>query len=425
MTDDTQGSLIPLPTPDLALAMDQPDAEERIARIQAALAVVPGRHHRPVPGPRLDRDGLPVVGRPVRRRVPRGADARTAAARIGPGVDGGGPVHPRDRRSTRGERRDGARDQTAQLSQMTQLTLARWSASTGAPAPTSRRRTGRRGQGSPTPSSTPRPCGQRAARFVAHGRDAHPGLVGSWPMAACIGQAIGAPHDRESTTARRVIAPHRQLASRTATAGPTARHEITEALADALQRPYGRNACNGDASTAQQGIGDDRRGERCAMDARRQTAHEFRRSSSTTRRRATVGPQCPARPRPTPPPPARREATTRPRIFVEWMMGLPEGHVTGRGLPRSQPAEDARQRRRPRAGRPRPRDPRTPCRTPRIGTSRDHDHVPPADPFTYNGRKQRMIPDEQTGEMRPYQRVCTFAKTLSPTPAASSRGKRG
>jgi hypothetical protein len=40
MTDDTQGSLIPLPTPDLALAMDQPEAQERIARIQAALAVV-------------------------------------------------------------------------------------------------------------------------------------------------------------------------------------------------------------------------------------------------------------------------------------------------------------------------------------------------------------------------------------------------
>ena len=37
----------------------------------------------------------------------------------------------------------------------------------------------------------------------------------------------------------------------------------------------------------------------------------------------------------------------------------------------------------------------------------------PADPFTYNGRRQRMIPDEATGEMRPYQRVSTFAKTLS------------
>ena len=36
----------------------------------------------------------------------------------------------------------------------------------------------------------------------------------------------------------------------------------------------------------------------------------------------------------------------------------------------------------------------------------------PADPWVYNGRKQRMIPDEQ-GELRPYQRVSTFAKTLS------------
>lgn len=36
----------------------------------------------------------------------------------------------------------------------------------------------------------------------------------------------------------------------------------------------------------------------------------------------------------------------------------------------------------------------------------------PSDVWVVNGRKQRMIPDEATGEMRPYQRVSTFANTL-------------
>lgn len=39
----------------------------------------------------------------------------------------------------------------------------------------------------------------------------------------------------------------------------------------------------------------------------------------------------------------------------------------------------------------------------------------PADPWVLGGRggKQRMIPDETTGELKPYQRVSTFAQTLS------------
>ena len=37
----------------------------------------------------------------------------------------------------------------------------------------------------------------------------------------------------------------------------------------------------------------------------------------------------------------------------------------------------------------------------------------PADPWVLNGRKQRLVPDPATGEMRPYQRVSTFARTLS------------
>ena len=44
----------------------------------------------------------------------------------------------------------------------------------------------------------------------------------------------------------------------------------------------------------------------------------------------------------------------------------------------------------------------------------------PADPFTYGGRggKQRLIPDESTGEMRPYQRV----SPRSPAPVSDSSG---
>jgi hypothetical protein len=37
----------------------------------------------------------------------------------------------------------------------------------------------------------------------------------------------------------------------------------------------------------------------------------------------------------------------------------------------------------------------------------------PADPWPLNGRKQRLVPDETTGELIPYQRVSTFADTLS------------
>jgi hypothetical protein len=38
--------------------------------------------------------------------------------------------------------------------------------------------------------------------------------------------------------------------------------------------------------------------------------------------------------------------------------------------------------------------------------------ITPADPWTTNGRKQRLVPDPETGEPVPYQRVSAFAKTL-------------